>query len=455
MRDPGASARPVRRLPRRLGLRQNFSWTFLGDLTYTFARWGMLLVLAKLGDAATVGLFALGLAICQPILLLTSLHLRPALVTDRAHEFRYGQYIGLRLIGSVMIVVIATAVCLIAGYPPETTIVVVLISIGVAILAVREMFLGIMQKHECMNYSAFSQLLLSVGAFTAFTTAFVLTRSLVVAIASLLGVRLAVLLLYDIPRARAIVRHFLPERAEQELRPDWSLGMLRQLGLRTLPLGAAMTVGTFSNNVQHYFLKGFHGDRMVGYYGAMFAMMQAAILLSNTMGVAASPRLADCFRNNPRQFLRLLGKLVAIAAALGLVGVLVAAVAGRWLLRLLFTPEYAEYAPQFVWLAGATALMFVASMFVVAMTAARRFWVILAAWIVAGTVSVVASWAWVPQYAISGAVWARTAALGTLVVTAGLGVWYVWRTRPPAPKSAAAGHESAASEPTPVPSAEA
>lgn len=454
MQEPVERADSAGRLPRRLSLRQNFSWTFVGDLTYTVARWGMLLVLAKLGDAATVGLFALGLAICQPILLLTSLHLRPALVTDRTHEFRYGQYIGLRLIGSVLIVVIASGVCLIAGYPARTTTVVVLISIGVAILAVREMFLGIMQKHECMNYSAFSQLLLSIGAFTAFTVAFVLTRSLVAAIAGLLVVRLALLLLHDIPRATMVVRHFRPE-ALRELRPDWSLGMLRRLGLRTLPLGAAMTVGTFSNNVQHYFLKGYHGDAMVGYYGAMFAMMQAAILLSNTMGVAASPRLADYYHHNPRHFLRLLSKLVAIAAGLGLIGIAIAAVAGRLLLRLLFTPEYAAYAPQFVWLAAATALMFVASMFVVAMTAARRFGVILVAWIVAATVSVLASWAWVPQYAISGAVWARTAGLGTLLVTAGLGVWYVWRTRSAAESAAASvpgqpgetGLQPAASEP--------
>ena len=43
-------------------LRVTFAWTLAGNVVYAGCQWGMISILAKLGSAAGVGQFALGLA---------------------------------------------------------------------------------------------------------------------------------------------------------------------------------------------------------------------------------------------------------------------------------------------------------------------------------------------------------------------------------------------------------
>ncbi|HUU95446.1 MAG TPA: hypothetical protein VM487_06880 [Phycisphaerae bacterium] len=378
----------------------------------------MLFVLVKLGDAATVGVYALGIAVCQPILTLTNLHLRAALVTDARHEYSYGQYIGLRLAGAALTVIIATAVVFIAGYPPSTKLVIILISIGVAVISVREVFLGIAQKHECMNLSGQSQIILSFAAFSVFVTIFGVTRELAWTVLGLLVVRTGLLLIRDIPKARSVLDRLAKPGEPTSLRPDWSLGMLGRLSVRVLPLGVAMAIGSFSNNVPHYFLQGYHGASPLGYYAAIASITQAAIVLINTLGIAASPRLAEIFISDRRAFGRLLIRLQAIAAGLGLLGIVLSTLFGEFALAVLYGPEYAAYATEFIWLTVAMTFVFMASMFVYAIMAARVFVVLLCAWCAGALVSVVSSILLIPARGVQGAAWAQFASSAALLVAA-------------------------------------
>ena len=80
-----------------LSLRANFSWTFVGNIVYSFAQWGMLIVLARLGSPELVGQFSLGLAITAPVIMLTNMQLRAIQVTDTREEYTFGDYLGLKL----------------------------------------------------------------------------------------------------------------------------------------------------------------------------------------------------------------------------------------------------------------------------------------------------------------------------------------------------------------------
>jgi O-antigen/teichoic acid export membrane protein len=417
----------ARSIPRKLSLRKNFSWTFVGNFAYTFARWGMLLVLAKLGDATAVGVYALALAVCQPINFLTSLHLRPALVTDARNEYTYSQYLGLRIAGAALTVLIAAAVAFLAGYPPETRLAVIIIGVGTAIFAVREIFQGISQKHERMDVSGRSQIILSFVALGVFAAVFALTHSVVWAALGLVLARVSVMFGYDIPKARAVVDRFALPGESRSFRPDWSLTMLGRLCLRVWPLGLAMTIGSFTNNVQHYFLQGYHGTSLVGYYGALVSVMQAAIILMNTLGIAASPRLANIYVSDRRRFYRLFVRLQGIAVGLGLAGILLTALVGDFVLCILFKPDYAVYTREFIWLAVATTFMFSASVLSTALTAARAFTAQLCVWGVVAPATVVLSWILVPAYGVQGAAWGRTASTAILLVASAVALFVVMK----------------------------
>src|SRR5947209_7215699 len=87
--DSGA---PVR------SLSHNLQWTIAGNVVYACTQWGILVLLAHLGDAAVVGRFSLGLAITAPIMLFAGLSLRTVQATDARREFLFADYAGLRLL---------------------------------------------------------------------------------------------------------------------------------------------------------------------------------------------------------------------------------------------------------------------------------------------------------------------------------------------------------------------
>src|SRR3954465_14084130 len=76
-----------------LSLRANFSWTFAGNVVYAGCQWGMLMVLAKVGNPLMVGQDALGLAVTAPVVMLSNLQLRGVLATDARDTHRFNTYL--------------------------------------------------------------------------------------------------------------------------------------------------------------------------------------------------------------------------------------------------------------------------------------------------------------------------------------------------------------------------
>ena len=83
-------------------LRRNFSWTLVGNIVYSACQWGILVILAKLGNPEMVGQYGLAIAIATPVLALSSLQLRQVLTTDVKETVAFGEYLGFRLITTVL-----------------------------------------------------------------------------------------------------------------------------------------------------------------------------------------------------------------------------------------------------------------------------------------------------------------------------------------------------------------
>jgi len=164
-------------------------------------------------------------------------------------------------------------------------------------------------------------------------------------------------------------------------------------------------------NIPRYVLQAHHGEAQLGYFSAMAYVTVLGTMVVSALGQAASPRLAAFFLNDRTAFRRLLVKLVLVATLLGALYVAAVAVAGRFVLTLLYRPEYAAYHAEFVLIAAAGALAFIVTPVGFALTAARAFKAQL--WI-AGASCVVsiglASWL-IPTGGVRGAAW-------TLVVMA-------------------------------------
>ncbi len=410
---------PPAHLARPLSLRANFSWTFAGNVVYAASQWAMLVVLAKLGTPEMVGQFSLGLAVTAPIMLFANLQLRAVQATDARREYRFGDYLGLRLITTLLALLAIAAVAALSGYAAATVAVILMIGLAKAFESISDIFYGLMQQRERMDRIARSMMIKGALSLALLGLGVWLTGSVLWGAAGLAAAWAALLLTYDLRSARLILPASPDEPA---LRPRRDAPTLRRLAWLALPLGITMMLISLNTNIPRYVMEGAWGERTLGLYAAMAYLIVAGTTVVSALGQSASPRLAQYYAaGNLPAFRRLLLRLVGIGAALGLAGVIVAAVAGKEILTLIYTPEYAENADVFVWIVVAAGIAFVASFLGYGMTAARYFKAQAPLFLFVVAVTTLASLWLIPSNGMYGAVAALMASnavqlLGSLVI---------------------------------------
>ena len=435
-------------------LRRSFSWTLLGYGLYSACNWLMLTALAKMGSKEMVGQYALGVAVTQPILTIAMLQLRSVQTTDAQRQYRFGHFFGLRLLClAVSLLVVAGAAfpaSLQAGRLHWATVWVICITgVGAALDAVSDVFYGLFQKHERMDRLAISQCIKGPLSLLGLILGLCLTGSVVWAVAGSALASALVVLGYDLPMGRRVLNEgqppaFDPNRTlfmnsislqEGSWQPSWNRRALLDLLWVGLPLGVTTWLMALNANVPRFFVKEYLGEGDLGIFAAMTAIINAGRTVIVPLGLAAVPRMSRSYADGRgADFCALLLKVTAVGLALGAVAPLAALVAGKQLLTLLYTPEYARHSGAFLLIMIGGGISYVAGILGYALTAARCFRVQVLWYGLTTAVSALSAWWLIPHQGMRGAalsiVFSSVAQLGIgLVILARL----LWKFRTPAP----------------------
>jgi len=365
-----------------LTLRRNFSWAFAGHVLYGTAQWGMLVVFAKLGTPEMLGQFALGLAVVSPVITLTNLQLQQVQATDARQQYQFGDYLALRLITTPLAIVVILGIVFITDYRWETVLVILLVGLARAAESVSDVFYGLLQQRERMDRVAKSMVIKGLLSLIALSLGVYYLGSVVWGAVGLLFAWTLVLLAYDI-WSGAVVLQDLPQGRPRltsrkallsKLQPRWQIKTLKELVRLALPLGVVAALVLLNTNIPRYFIERYLGEWELGIFAALAYIMVAGLLVLLAIAQAVSPRLAKHYvARNGRQFSMLLLRMLFVAVSLGLIGVLIALIAGQEILALLYGPEYAVYWDVFLWLMVAAAINYIGAILGVGMTAARYF----------------------------------------------------------------------------------
>jgi O-antigen/teichoic acid export membrane protein len=378
-----------------LTLRSNFSWTFIGNAVYAACQWGMLVVLAKLGSPEMVGKFTLGLAVTAPVIMFTNLQLRSVQATDARKEYLFCDYLGLRLIGTLLALVVITVIG-ISGYQSQTLLIILLVGLAKAFESISDVFYGLIQQHERMDRIATSLMLKGPLSLLLLGMGVYISGSLTWGVAGLASAWAIVLIGYDI-RSGILMTSKMPQ-------PRWNPSILKKLVWLALPLGFVMMLGSLYFNIPRYFIERYLGERQLGIFASIAYLMVAGNMVVNALGESASPRLAKYYASGDvKAFRSLLIKLVGVALLLGGTAFLIALIAGRQILTLFYTAEYAEQANLFVWLMIAAGISYVSSFLGYGMTAARCFRIQMPLFITVATTSAIACLWLLPKMQLLGA----------------------------------------------------
>ncbi len=383
-----------------LSMRGNFLALLTGRLFAALSLWLALIVIAKLSDPATVGVYALAQAICLPITEIARMGLRQAQASDTVGEYTFGDYLGLRLLATA----VAFALMLVAGVSASPSqnvlLVIVLYALTRCIELLSDMIYGLFQTQERMDFIARSLCMLGPLSLALLAFGFWLTGSLVVAIAGQVLAHLLVLLFYDVRvgRQRALLQQ------PPSFWPQWNSLALRNLAVLALPLTFATVLVMFSLYLPRLVIEEALGLEALGYFAAIMALAMAPARLIQALGTAASVRLAHHHAAGERgPFMLLVLKMTLAAGAIGSIGTLLVALFGEQILGVIYTEEYASYANVLLLVVMAATIRFMAEVLQFGMIAARRFWWLTLQHSCVALAAAVACFSLIPARGLAGA----------------------------------------------------
>ena len=390
----------------------------MGNAVYAACQWGMLVVLAKLGSPEMVGEFTLGLAITAPIFMFSNLQLRHIQATDAKQRYVFSDYFGLRVISTVMALGVVVAIVLIGRYVPqepltiEACLTILLMGLAKAFESVSDVLYGLIQQRERMDRIAISLMIKGPLSLLTLGLGIYLTGNLLWGMIGLAVSWGVVAFGYDLQSGKAILSLMKLEPSNEpnvprksfSIRPRWQINTLKKLVLLAFPLGLVMLLISLNVNIPRYFVERYLGPQELGFFAALAYLMVAGSMVVNALGQSATPRLAKYYATgNSNAFGQLLLKLIGIGAALGIVAVSVAIVAGEQVLTLFYDAEYAEYANLFAWLMVAAGISYISSFLGYGMTAAQYFQVQMPLFTLSTTVSALTSFWLIPKLGLQGA----------------------------------------------------
>ena len=389
----------------RFSLRRNVSWTILGNGVYAASQWGILIVLARLGGPEVVGRFALALAITAPVMIFSNLALRQVLVTDAKYSYLFSDYLALRVIMILLALIVIVAITWFSCYRGEMAMVILAVFLANAFEALSDIFYGLHQRNERLDFVACSLMLRGPLGLVALACGYYLTDALVIGVFSMAITWAAIWLMYDIPISRRWRQPVNDPQGKTSLGREQA-GRWARLAWLAFPLGLATMIASLNTNIPRYFIEYYVGIYALGIFASMAYLVVAGGMVINAVGQAASPRLANYFaEQNTQAFIRLLGKMELIALALGGAGILAAALFGREILMLLYGPDFAEQGDVFVWVMLSAAVIYMASFMGYAMTALRIFRMQPMLLTVVAGINTLGCFLLIPQFGLVGAIW--------------------------------------------------
>lgn len=377
-----------------LSLRRNFAWTLAGNVVFNLCQWGVLVILARLGSAGMVGRFALGSAVAAPVLMLANLQLRTVQATDASLAFSFCEYRRLRLLTSAAAVAVVAVIGL-AFYGGPQAVVILLLGVVKAFDSISDIHHGLFQLYERMDLVGRSLAMRGILNLVGFAAVFSGTGKLSAALLGLLASSIVTIGFMDVRGARAVQTQLgrgaddARGNLNEEPAPQPWRVRARSLVLLALPLGFVMMLVSLETNMPRYFIEGRFDETALGIFAVVAYFNAAGATVVGALAQAATPRLAKAYVNGRRaEFRSVLQRLIAVAAIVGVAGIVVAATAGEPLLRLFYGAGFAEHTRLFVLLMVAGAANLLATGLGAPVSAMRLFSV--QAWIHLGNVAFLA-----------------------------------------------------------------
>jgi len=314
--------------------------------------------IARYLGAEGFGIFSFALALTAIFGIFSDLGLRQVttreVARDKSLTKKYlGNIAGMKII--LVIVVLAALVLFVnlAGYPEETIKIVYLIGLSIVFTAFLQMFYGIFQAYERMEFESVGNIL--KNSLLLISALFVITNNL-----SILTLAFFYFLASAITLGYALIIS-LWKFVRPKIEIDWSF--LKPTLKEALPFGLIGIFGMFLHWIDTVMLSIMKGETVVGWYSAAYRIFFVLLLIPSAFDMAIFPVMSRFYisSKNSLKFIyeKSLKYLILIGIPIGVGGTLLA----DKIILLIFGKEYQPSIIAFQILIWSAVLIFMGTPF--------------------------------------------------------------------------------------------
>ena len=406
--------------------RQNILWNMSGSFFYAFASMVLSFLVMRIAGKEQGGIFAFGYSTFgQQMFILAYFGIRPFQVTDGAGEYRFGDYLLHRRLTCALALAAGAGYLFFCGYTRQKAMVIFLLVCYKVIDGFADVYESEFQRAGHLHLTGKSNTFRTVLSVGAFLLALVTGGSLLWACVVAVATQVAGVAVFDVPLLKR-----LPA-------VDW-----RRSGKRLAPLTGAvwlLFVSVFLDfyifSASKYANDAYMDDVSSGYFNVVF-MPTSVINLA--AGFVIRPVLTyltdDWNQKKYGDFLRMLGGISGLIAALSVLAVALAWLLGRPVLgimeRILGTAYEGSLVPchgAFVLVVLGGGFYAVLNLYYYVLVIMRRQRVIFAIYAVLTVMAATLAPAFVKRGGLKGAAWAYLLLMVAMAVGFAAGAWFYYR----------------------------
>ena len=338
-----------KKLTREKKIRQSMIFNTIGSLVYYACQWLMTILVARMSGYVEAGIFSIAMSVTASPAIVGLFNVRSFQVSDVENQFSNEIYIQSRLYTITLSFIICIVMVLLGGYDIEKTIDILVYMIYKITEGIADVYYGVEQKKERMDYAGISLAIRGIGTVIAFGLILETTNSLLLSLIAISIVSFSVILLYD----RRIVKKW-----EKCVGEKIDNGKVIELLRICFPLAIVAFLNNLSLNIPRIYLEKYYGAEVMGFYASVSSPTLVVPLAATTILAPLIPELALLFKEKKKPlFFDTIKKLLVMVVILSVICLVGAAIFGHWGLVMLFTESIEPYTYLFVPIIGTAILI--------------------------------------------------------------------------------------------------
>lgn len=408
-------------------MKKAFFWNTVSGLVMAFQSVVMLMILMRVTDVYTAGVFTIAYANANLFLNIGKYGVRNFQVSDVDRSFAFRHYALARAASCVAMMVCACAYLAWSatslGYEADKTLVILFMCVFKLVDAVEDVYHGDYQRSGRLDVAGKVLTLRLVTTLAAFGVLVAATSNLLVSL-EISTLYTAVFFVASVCYVRK--RYGMPEKACSRVPLAQVVGLLKEC----FPLFLAAFLLFYIGNAPKYAIDACLGDAEQAYYGFISMPVFVVGLLASFVYSPIITSVSGMWsEGNRRGFMRVFAKQVLVVAVITLACDVATLVAGVPVLSIMYNTDLSSYLAELVVLVSGGGFLALATLFTLGITIVRQQGKLVWGYVGVSLLALLASPWVVESFGITGASWEYLALMAVLCIWFGVLFLSVSRSR--------------------------